>query len=200
MGIVRITPVIFALTLALLLGACGTPGNVVVLLPDDQGRVGQVTVQGKQGATRSLSSANQATALDGAGSVLTLSQAEITGAFGSALSAEPTPARHFVLYFTSDGTDLRPESLAELPSVLDEIHRRTAPTVVVVGHSDHYGPESYNNTLARARAQAVRQLVIDAGVAPDMITVESYGYHVPLVPTPPETREPRNRRVEIGVR
>jgi peptidoglycan-associated lipoprotein len=196
----RIAPVIVSFTVALLLCACGTPRNVVVLLPDEQGHVGQVVVQGNHGATRSLSSANQATSLDGAGSVLTLSQTEITQAFGGALSAEPAPARHFVLYFTNGTTDLSPESLAELPRVLDEVRNRTAPTVAVVGHTDHFGPESYNNTLARARAEDVSRLVIDAGVPAEMITVESYGYHVPLVPTPPETREPRNRRVEIGVR
>ncbi len=183
----------------LILAACGTPGNVVVLLPNADGTVGAVQVQGKEGSQQ-LTTANQATALDGRGRVLTLDQVEIQRDFSAALAAEPAPAKHFVLYFKSDTTELQPASQATLPAILAEVQQRAAPTVVVIGHTDHFGAEDYNNDLARARAEAVSKYVQAVGVPAEMITVHSYGYHVPLIKTPPQTREPKNRRVEVGVR
>ncbi len=43
-------------------------------------------------------------------------------------------------------------------------------------------------------------MVIDAGLAPDLIEVTSYGEHKPLVATADDVDEPRNRRVEVVIR
>jgi outer membrane protein OmpA-like peptidoglycan-associated protein len=50
------------------------------------------------------------------------------------------------------------------------------------------------------RASSVRDLLVKAGLNPSTIDVTSHGEGDPLVRTPDNRAEPRNRRVEITVR
>jgi outer membrane protein OmpA-like peptidoglycan-associated protein len=50
------------------------------------------------------------------------------------------------------------------------------------------------------RAEAMRMILENLGVAKDIIQVSSHGEGNPLVPTEDEVSEPRNRRVEVLVR
>ena len=70
----------------------------------------------------------------------------------------------------------------------------------VIGHSDTVGKPDLNEALSLKRAQAVAELLKGRGLKVDALTVESHGERNLLVPTPDETPEPRNRRVEISIR
>jgi outer membrane protein OmpA-like peptidoglycan-associated protein len=50
------------------------------------------------------------------------------------------------------------------------------------------------------RALAVRELLMQLGVAPAAIEVSGRGEREPLVPTPDGVAEERNRRVEMNLR
>jgi outer membrane protein OmpA-like peptidoglycan-associated protein len=50
------------------------------------------------------------------------------------------------------------------------------------------------------RAGTVRAILVEAGLDPATIEVRSHGEGDLLIQTPDNTREPRNRRVEIAVR
>lgn len=75
-----------------------------------------------------------------------------------------------------------------------------APEVSVIGHTDTTGPAALNAALGLQRAMAIRDLLVEAGLAADLIDVVSHGEADLLVPTPDDTAEPRNRRVEVTVR
>jgi outer membrane protein OmpA-like peptidoglycan-associated protein len=75
-----------------------------------------------------------------------------------------------------------------------------AAEVIVTGHTDRVGSVEANDRLSLARAQAVRELLVDAGVARSIISVVGRGERAPLVPTADEVAEARNRRVEIKIR
>ena len=78
---------------------------------------------------------------------------------------------------------------------------RLKPTdVVVVGHTDRMGTPQANVALGLKRATAVRNLLVSAGLTASTIEATSHGEADPLIETPDETAEPRNRRVEIAVR
>jgi outer membrane protein OmpA-like peptidoglycan-associated protein len=70
----------------------------------------------------------------------------------------------------------------------------------VVGHTDTVGSEADNAALAMQRAETVRDLLVKDGLDPKMIEVDSHGEKNLLIPTPDNTDEPRNRRVEVTVR
>jgi len=62
------------------------------------------------------------------------------------------------------------------------------------------GAARTNLELGMNRATAVYRILIQVGFDPNTIEIRSHGESDPLVKTPDETPEPRNRRVEISVR
>jgi outer membrane protein OmpA-like peptidoglycan-associated protein len=53
--------------------------------------------------------------------------------------------------------------------------------------------------LSQARADAVKKVLVDAGVPAASITTSASGESGPLVPTADQTNESRNRRVVVVI-
>ena len=175
------------------------PGSYVVLLPSPDGSVGQVVVEGPQGA-QVLTQARTGTALDGGVAAFAVSAEQLQRDFGGALAARPALPEQFLLYFMSGGSELTPESKALLPRILERARARLGLDMSVVGHSDTQGKADANEALALRRAGAIAQQLRELGLQNAVIAVESHGERNLLVATPDETAEPRNRRVEITLR
>jgi outer membrane protein OmpA-like peptidoglycan-associated protein len=184
--------------LLLLTGCRSLPASYVVLMPDENGAVGQVELRGK--GQRVVDQPRVAAGFDAERRGVDLSQSGIEQEFGPALSALPERPARFVLYFRSDTSELTPESRKLLPEALAEAARRPAPEIAVVGHTDREAQEDYNARLALRRAQAIRTQLVALGARPEIIEVSSHGEKNPLVPTADGVREPRNRRVELTIR
>jgi outer membrane protein OmpA-like peptidoglycan-associated protein len=84
--------------------------------------------------------------------------------------------------------------------VFAEIKRRPLPDIVVIGHTDTIGSRGYNDRLSLARAERMREMLVERGIPAGRIQARGRGEREPLVATPDEVHEPRNRRVEINVR
>jgi OOP family OmpA-OmpF porin len=68
----------------------------------------------------------------------------------------------------------------------------------IEGHTDTVGAADYNKQLSERRAAAVASyLETNFKVAPDRLQAVGMGEQGLLVPTPDQTNEPRNRRVEV---
>ena len=178
-------------------------GTLFVLLPDpDDGTVGRVTVSNDAGSVE-LSAAREATQVTAGQrppAAAPLDEGDVQRMFGDALSALPRAPRHFVLYFQFDSDELTDESRRLLPEVRTVIAQYPAPDVVAVGHTDTMGTAASNIELRLRRATIIRNLLVAGGLDPSLIEVASHGEADPLVPTPDDTREARNRRVEIEVK
>ncbi|HET7546891.1 MAG TPA: OmpA family protein, partial [Usitatibacter sp.] len=129
-----------------------------------------------------------------------LSESQVREQFGTTLAALPAPPATFVLYFLTDSDELTPASKGELDHVLEEIRRRPLPDIVVIGHTDSIGSRRYNDELSLARAERMRELLVARGIPAGRVQARGRGEREPLVATPDEVHEPRNRRVEINVR
>lgn len=191
----------FVLALALL--GCATQGTSVVLLEDDDGGVGRIAVKSAAGS-QALESARQETRVQGPGTRPSapriLDTQEITRQYGPTLAALPQRPEIFRLYFETGATTLTAESASAIDRIATAIQRRQSVDVRISGHSDRVGSEAYNLRLSLDRAQAVRDLLVGAGVDAATIQISYHGYSLPLVPTPDQVPEPRNRRVEVTVR
>ena len=132
--------------------------------------------------------------------VATMDTAEVQRIFGDALSTLPPPPRHFNVYFQFGSDDLTSESRTLVPEILKVVGERPVPDVLAVGHTDTTGSAASNNELGLKRAMIVRELLIAIGLDASLIEVTSHGEADPLISTPDETYEPRNRRVEIEVK
>jgi outer membrane protein OmpA-like peptidoglycan-associated protein len=175
----------------------------IVLLPDpDSGALGSATVS-NTGGTVALSAAREATTASAnrpPAPARILTDSEVETVFGGVLSAQPPPPLHFIVYFRFESDDLADESRQLIPDVLRQIAARSFPEVTVVGHTDTTGDRAANFQLGLDRAMRVRSLLVAAGLDASLIELISHGETDLLVPTPDDTLEPRNRRVEIAVR
>lgn len=183
------------LLVAVLLGGCA-PTSYVVLLPSPDGSVGEVVVRGQKGE-QVLTKAGQAGSLDG--EAVQLEEQQIREDFGATMAALPKIPARFLLYFTA-GTTLTAESEALIPKIIADAHTRPAVDISVIGHTDTLANEPYNNQLALKRASKVSDLLSEKGLKANSVSIESHGKKNLLVPTPDNTYEPRNRRVEVSVR
>jgi len=187
----------------LLLAGCAKPArdDLYVLMPDQEGKTGALTVE-SGGRQAVLDQPYAAARVKEPGRVEAgvVTQQETQQAFGPALAAQPARPASFVLYFLEARDELTPESKQVVGSILGEITKRPAPEIVVIGHTDRVGAVPYNDALSLRRAERVRDELVKAGVAADRILVAGRGEREPLVPTADEVAEARNRRVEINVR
>ena len=175
--------------------------NLFVVLPNDDGSVGEITVSDGQGKS-TLNQPFAAAQLDRRGK---LKPAEVTAKdvkdiFAGALDAQPILPRRFVLYFELGGNELTPESKAAFEDVFKDVARRPSASVEVVGHTDTTGEQDFNASLSQERADTLRAMLVDRGIADTAIVTAGRGELDLLVKTPDETPEDKNRRVEITVR
>ena len=179
------------------------PGRTtVVLLTDESGTTGQARVSAAAAAV-DLARPREATDVaikQRPAPPRIMDEAEVQQRFNDALGTLPLPPLRVVLRFLFDSDELDATSRDELPALIRQIRERPAPDVVVVGHTDTVGTGELNLELGQRRANAVRRILVDAGVSPDVIESRSHGEADPLVRTGDETPEPANRRVEITLR
>lgn len=202
---------IIAVLLAVLLltGACATAPkprpsaeDLVILLPDEQGRTGAIIVSG-EGGERLLSEPRQAVRISAGAppaEPVVLTPEEVLAHAGPALSVLPPPPLQFILFFQHDTAELTAESQENLSAVVRAVRDRAAVDVSVVGHTDTWGSRRHNYRLGLERSKAVVALLAAEGVDPSLIEIASHGEDNPLVPTRDRVHEPRNRRVEVTVR
>jgi outer membrane protein OmpA-like peptidoglycan-associated protein len=192
--------------------ACGSPRPVVtpapprdliVLAPHPEGDALGAAVVTAAGASVDLTAAGASVTV-AAGQAppapVILSADDIARLFGDALGALPPPARRFVLYFELGNDTLTPESQAQVPAILALVAERGQPDVAIIGHTDTTGAAPANVTLGLRRATLVRDRLVAAGLDGTLIEVASHGESNPLEPTPDNTGNARNRRVEVTVR
>jgi OOP family OmpA-OmpF porin len=71
--------------------------------------------------------------------------------------------------------------------------------IVVTGYTDSTGSDDYNQVLSLRRAEAVRDVLVEMGVAEDRIGVAARGETRPAIDRGDQVRERANRRVVIDL-
>jgi peptidoglycan-associated lipoprotein len=189
--------VVFA---AMALAGCATkPMSYVVLLESPDGTTGKVVVKGGKGE-QIIDKVRYSAPLDGSTPAAPIDEAKFQKDFSEAIAARPALPDHFLLYFESGGARLTAESATMLEKIIEVAGKRPAVDMSVIGHTDTAGKAELNEALALKRANTVADLLKERGLSVHALTVESHGERNLLVPTPDETPEPRNRRVEISIR
>jgi outer membrane protein OmpA-like peptidoglycan-associated protein len=188
------------------LAACASshPPQTVVLVPDNDGKVGTVIVSNVVGGGSTTLNKPYAAArvetVGGKSEPRTVSEAEVRKVFGGAIAAQPIRPISFQLYFMEGTDEYTPESKEAFENVFAEVARRKAAEVAVIGHTDTVGTLEFNDALSLKRAARVRNDFTGRGIPTDSISIAGRGEREPVVPTTDDMSEPRNRRVEISVR
>ena len=189
------------LTVGLLTSGCATNHTLVVLFPEEGNNVSAVAV-GEGSRTIVLDQPYSAATVDRQGNVAAKSVTpdEAKRTFADALAAQPPQPISFMLYFETNSVEVTAASRPTLDALLAAVAKRTAVEVQVTGHTDRVGSQIDNDRLSLQRAEAVRAMLIKRGIQSSFLRAVGRGEREPLIATPDEQPEPRNRRVEVIVR
>lgn len=103
------------------------------------------------------------------------------------------------LLFDFDSDQLRAESRRNLDSLAAHLSSFGDSKLLLVGHTDSVGTDSYNMDLSRRRAQAVASYLEAHGVSPNRVQTEGRGESEPIASNATDQGRQQNRRVEIAV-
>ncbi len=103
------------------------------------------------------------------------------------------------VFFAYDQAQLGDQARAILERHALWLQNHRAAKVAVEGHCDERGTVEYNLALGEQRARAVRDYLVNLGVAGDRLTTVSYGKEKPLDPASNEAAWAKNRRAHFMV-
>ena len=174
--------------------------SYVVLIESPDGSTGAIVVDSGRGG-KLINRKNQGVAIDGSNAPpFDVESARLQTDFAAAQSAQPALPVRFQFYFNTGGASLTTESAAIIPVVLEDVRRRGAAAVSIIGHTDTVGDDAFNERLGLARAQAIAVMLQKTGLQALELNVVSHGKRNLLVQTADNVDEPRNRRVEVNIR
>ncbi len=105
------------------------------------------------------------------------------------------------LLFDYDSPVLRPQAVGSLRQLAELIERNPNATFIIEGHTDNFGTPEYNAGLSKARAESVKDwLVENAEIEPGRIQTRGLGMTRLLVPGGSVEQQQLNRRVEIVIK
>lgn len=118
---------------------------------------------------------------------------------------EPLEPLRTTVGFPDGGTGLDAAALEALQAVLASSQIELEGPIVLGGHTDSAGNDRANLLAGRKRAEAVRDWLVEQGVAEDRIEIITFGEQNPVEPNarpdgqPNEAGRAANRRVELEI-
>lgn len=101
--------------------------------------------------------------------------------------------------FRSGKSALLPSARGKLDQVVNALQSVRVRNLIVEGHTDSQGSESYNQVLSERRAEAVRDYLVQKGYLADHIQVLGKGESSPIGDNISPEGRANNRRVEIVI-
>ena len=101
--------------------------------------------------------------------------------------------------FDTDSAVVRPGLLSEIDRVAGVLRSYPETYIRVEGHTDSVGSEEYNIGLSERRANAVKNLLVQRGIAENRIEAVGYGEALSVATNDTEAGRQKNRRVEIKI-
>ncbi|WP_133122836.1 OmpA family protein [Zhengella mangrovi] len=103
------------------------------------------------------------------------------------------------IYFDTGSASLDADSLGMIDRLAGVAIRCTTSAIEVAGHTDSDGDDQQNMALSEARAGAVVEALVRAGVPASRMTAVGYGETAPVAPDDTPENKARNRRIEFRV-
>lgn len=103
------------------------------------------------------------------------------------------------IFFDSGKSQLKQGSRDTLRRIAGELSGNPNVTIVVEGHTDSVGSDEMNQRLSEARANAVRDFLVENGVSGDRIRTVGRGESSPVAGNETAAGRQQNRRVELVI-
>ena len=124
----------------------------------------------------------------------------VRGATATTMTPVRQPSMDLNVHFEFGSAELTPDAARTLDELGRALNSQTLAgyRFRIEGHTDTVGTADFNKNLSDQRAATVaRYLEGRFGVGPARLETVGLGAAAPLVPTPPQTPEMRNRRVHV---
>jgi outer membrane protein OmpA-like peptidoglycan-associated protein len=190
-----------AVAAAFLTVGCAT--SSLILLPDDEGHLGSLSVIEANGRPTEgvISEGNSRTKLgDPTPASRPLGKNGLKKTEAALLTALPPPAKSFSLYFDRGTVRLVPDSVRVLAALREEIAARSGPEVEVIGHTDTVGSDDDNDKLSARRAEEVLNWLAGQGFDRSQMSAVGRGERELKQATADNVANAANRNVEVIVR
>ncbi len=102
-------------------------------------------------------------------------------------------------HFDFDKYNLRPDAKAALDHNYELLKQFSSAIIKIEGHCDERGTVEYNLSLGEKRAKAAQDYLVGLGIAPNRISIISYGKERPVDQRSNEEAWAKNRRSEFRV-
>ena len=113
--------------------------------------------------------------------------------------APPPPSKAWMVFFDTNSTTLSQQATMTITEAVNVAKSMPNARVAVTGYTDTDGTPAYNQQLSIRRADAVKNALVSNGIAPQAISVNGTGEAGLLIDTPDQTKNEKNRRVQIVI-
>ena len=103
------------------------------------------------------------------------------------------------LVFDTESYNLRETTKANLADLSATLKKYDDTNILIEGHTDNTGEDTYNQKLSENRADAVENYLVEQGIKNSRVTTKGYGESQPLDSNESETGRQKNRRVDVAI-
>lgn len=103
------------------------------------------------------------------------------------------------ILFGFDSAELTAASKENITSLAKTLQKYEDTEILIQGHTDSKGSDSYNQTLSEKRAKSVSDQLKMLSVASSRISEVGYGESMPIADNTTEAGRSLNRRVEVAI-
>ena len=103
------------------------------------------------------------------------------------------------VYFDFDKSEITPNSKLALNKLIQIFKEYPETNLLVEGHTDDKGADSYNLSLSERRAMAVGNYLKNNNISSSRLTINWYGETQPKVENTSDANRSENRRVEFAI-
>jgi outer membrane protein OmpA-like peptidoglycan-associated protein len=103
------------------------------------------------------------------------------------------------LLFDFDSDVVKGAAQANLTELAQSLKQYPESDLLIVGHTDATGSDSYNQGLSERRARSARTYLVSQGVATDRVETRGLGESEPVADNASTAGQAQNRRVEVAI-
>jgi outer membrane protein OmpA-like peptidoglycan-associated protein len=103
------------------------------------------------------------------------------------------------LLYDFDSDVIKPTAAQNLRTLAQSLTKYPNTDILIVGHTDATGSDSYNQGLSERRARSAQNYLVGEGVAPGRLRSAGRGETEPIASNSDEAGMALNRRVEIAI-
>ncbi|MFA5216575.1 OmpA family protein [Sulfuricurvum sp.] len=103
------------------------------------------------------------------------------------------------LNFSTDSNKVDAEGAVKVNAFAAFLKESSAYKATIVGHTDSTASDAYNQKLSEKRAEKVKSMLIEQGVAADRLSAKGEGEKMPIASNKTKAGRAENRRIDVDL-